>query len=205
MRELLQSRGQAIVVRFGNQFAPVRTRPDPRHIGHLQREHAAQTYLLIGGENRLEIVGMVGDQRAHVLDRRDSSAEAFDGSREGPGAQFVAAPSGVRRWQGIGGPQLERNGLETPLEQHVMRVIVRVEEAGQDEPVPGIDDPHAHSGGVAAIGAQSAAYVRPDLGDAVTFDQDIGDARGVGVSRVLEDAAAFDQDRPVLTVHHALP
>ena len=94
--------------------------------------------------------------------------------------------------QGVEQPQLQRQGLETALQQYVVRVVMRVDETRHDELARGFDRPVGGS------------QVGSDPGDPVTLDQDVGDRRKVSVALVVVDPAAPDQDAG-RSVGHILP
>ena len=102
---------------------------DPTLIGELQREHAADADVLVGLQDRLEMLLVERIDRAEVLHRRHAAAQAFERAEQGARADLGGAALGIARRQRAQHPQFERDGLEAALEQNVMRMIVRVDEA----------------------------------------------------------------------------
>src|SRR5262249_38860467 len=97
-------------------------------------------------------------------------------------AHFVLAAVGSHR-QGVEQPHFQRQLLEQAAAQHIMRMIVRIDEPGHDQPSGCIDD------FVRAVGKKIGA----DRMYLVVFDQDVGDRRLMDVALVVVNLAASDQ------------
>ena len=157
------------------------------------REHDADAGLLVGRQHGVDSGFVRRHDGEEVLDRGDAVAQHLGGAdqRAQPDlavrARAVVAGIGCRR------PDVERHFLEQALRQHVVRVVVRVDEARDDELARGIDDLGAgrRRRGRGAI----RSMVPPD-------DQEVGDGRLVHVAVVIVDAAAADQDARISRFVH---
>src|SRR6516225_5876345 len=81
-------------------------------------------------------------------------------------AHLILAALGSHR-QGVEQPYFQWQLLEQPATQHIMRMIMRIDESGHDQSSGGIDDL------VHVVGCKIGA----DRKDFVVFDQNIGDRR----------------------------
>jgi hypothetical protein len=116
------------------------------------------------------------------LDGGDTAPEALQRAHQSACAHFVLAAVGSHR-QGVEQPHFQRQLLEQAAAQHIMRMIVRIDEPGHDQPSGCIDD------FMRAVGGKIGA----DRKDLVVFDQDVGERRLMDVALVVVDLAAPDQ------------
>jgi hypothetical protein len=74
----------------------------------------------------------------HVLDGGDAVAQAVDGAKERAQPDLARRELARRRQDRQGNPHFERYVFEHAARQHVVGVIVRVDQAGNDQFVPAI-------------------------------------------------------------------
>ena len=171
---------------------PERHPLDAGDVSDLQREGAADPDLLIGRDDGLKMLGIEREQRQHVLDRGHPGPQALGGAEQRPRAHLGGRTLGVCGRESVEQPHLQRQGLEAAFEKHVVRVVMRVDEARHDQLAGRVDRPLRR----AEPGADSR--------DPVAFDQDVRARRPVGIARVIVDPAAPDQDAG-RSVRHLLP
>src|SRR5262249_27411897 len=155
---------------------------DRRNIPDHRGEHDAYPGLAI---RRDDDVGLfVGERRKpeHVLDGGDAAPEALQRAYQSACAHFVLAAVGSHR-QGVEQPYFQRQLLEQAAAQHIVRMIVRIDEPGHDQPSGCIDD------FVHGVGGKSGT----DRKYLVVFDQDVGERRLMDIALVVVDLAASDQ------------
>ena len=83
------------------------------------------------------------------------------------------------------GPRVERQHLERALQESIVRVVVRIDEARDGETVVAIDG--------AGVGCLE---VGPDGDDDAVLDQDVGDGRQIVGMRIGQRPGAADQQAP---------
>src|SRR5262249_49735120 len=105
--------------------------------------------------------------------RRHSSAPTKVRARTS--SLLRSAPMG----QGVEQPYFQWQLLEQPATQHIMRMIMRIDESGHDQSSRGIDD------FVHVVGCKIGA----DRKDLVVFDQNIGDRRLMDIAFMVVDLA----------------
>jgi hypothetical protein len=93
-------------------------------------------------------------------------------------------------------PDIEGHILKQALRQHVIGMIMGVDEAGDDELAARLD----------RFGGDTFRFHvlarRRHRGDARTHDQDVADRRIVDIAIMVVDACAADQQRAFARFHH---
>jgi hypothetical protein len=112
---------------------PIRNRLETLAVGILQAEDHADADLLISLHDRIEMPVLERIERQHVLNGGHAGAQAFQSAEQGAGAHFFHRARRILRRQRVETPGLERHFLECAFGQHIVRVVMGVDEAGQDE------------------------------------------------------------------------
>ena len=124
-----------------------------RHVGRQERldiesrdvpnrdgEHHANADLRIGGEDGVERLLVLRHEGVHVLDGGGAVPQAFHRTQQRSCAKLglaSLAPIGRLRMQR---PDVERHVLEPALREHVVGMVVRVDEAGDEQLAVAVDD-----------------------------------------------------------------
>ena len=205
--ELLADRPRLVAehgLDVGRQAVLVADHPDRRNIPQHRREHDANPRLAIGIDHDVGVVVVERNEPQHVLHGGDAAPQALQRPDQGAGAHLVLAAVGAHR-QRVKQPHFERQLLEQPAAQRVVRVVMRIDQAGHHQPA-GCVDRFVHA---------LAGEIGTDRGDRVAFDQDIGERRLMDVAFMVIDLAAADQrcfrrhaqsiEMPVASIGAALP
>jgi hypothetical protein len=132
--------------------------------------------------------------RHHVLHGRDAVHEAVGRSEKRPQPHVGGGRRRVVAGSAVEAPDVEGHLLEKPAQEHVVRMIVRVDKAGN----------HQMAGRVDRRRRIVHGDVRADLDDAAAPDEDIRDRRLVNVAVEIEDPPAPDEKVP-RRAHAATP
>ena len=155
------------------------------------REHHTDADLGESGESRVQRFLVLRHQAVHVLDGGDAVAEAFDGpdQRAGPDLRpaALAEIGGLR----VQRPDIEGHVFQQALQQAVIRVEMRVDEARHDQLVGRVEDFRLR---VQPLGQEWIAR-RYHRGDRVALHQHVAPGWQVDVARRIPNASAGD-DQP---------
>jgi len=167
-----------------------------------RREHDANADLPVGRRDDIQGLFVMRHQRTHVLNGRDPVLQAFNGAQHRPHAELGLAPLAEIGRLGMQGPDVERRILYQALNQGVVGVIVRIDEAGHDQFAASID----HVGPPSArVSGEGLLDMRPFLRfahrrDGAAFDDDVAHPRQINIAVRVPDASPRDQQRPRLLV-----
>jgi hypothetical protein len=183
--ELLADRPRLVSQHFlhrGRQAVPVADHADRRDVPDHGREHDANPRLAIGGNNDIGLLIGERNKPQHVLHGGDAAPQALQRAHQGARTYLLLAAIGPHR-QRVEQPYFQRQLLEQAATEHVMGMVVRVDESGHDQASGRIDDlVHAVEGKIAT-----------DRKYPVVLDQDVGDRRLMDITLVVVHLTAADQ------------
>jgi hypothetical protein len=189
---------QAFAHRRRHDFVPEGNRLDAGNVGDLEREYAADAHLLVRLQDRVDMLLVVRVDRGEVLDGGDATAQAFDRAEERSRADLRGAALRKSRRQRREHPELERNGFEAALQQYVVGVVVRIDEARDDELALGAQPLERHAGrqlGQRAPRVEVGAHALAASGDTLCHHEQVRFLGAVNVAIEIEHASAADEDR----------
>ncbi len=182
--ELLADRQRLVahhLLHVGRQHVLVAHHADRRDVGHHGRKDDADAGLAISRDDDVGVFIVEGIEPQHVLQRGDAAVERLDRADERARAHLLLAAVRPHRHR-VEEPHLERQLFEHAAAERVVRMVVRVDEPGDDEAPGRVDH-------VRAVRREIAA----DRDDVAALDQDVGVRRPVHVAVVVIDLAAADQ------------
>ena len=194
--ERLDGAGERAPLIRGDHLVPERDRLDAGHVGNLKGEDAADADIVVGLQHGIEVLFVERVDRRQILHGGDAAAQAFDRSQQGAGADLGRAALRVARRQRAQNPQLERDGFEAALQEHVVRMIVRIDEAGNDQLFSGVDrlgDRARAELGHRLLRRNGFGEPGPDGSNRAVDDQDVRDRRLIDIALVIVNAPALDQ------------
>ncbi len=156
-------------------------------IGILQAEHHADADLFVGPHDRVEVPVLERVERQHVLNGGHARAQALERAEQGAGADLLHRAGRILRRQRIEAPGLERHLLQCAFGQHVVRVVMGVDEAGQDEMAAPVELVDRRAG--------NGRKARRDADDGVAGDGDVAGLRLVPIAGGQHRPAAADDQR----------
>ena len=182
---LHRHRGAAAQLRR-DQLVPERQRPAARHVAHLQREHAADADVVVGLRDGVDLARIERMHRRHVLQRGDAGFQRLERADQHARAHLLARAWRIVRRHRVQEPRLERHRREAALEQRVVRVVMRADEARDREHVPRFHHPDA----------RGHVEVFAHFGNALAADGDVAHRwPRLGRERIEHARAAHDQRR----------
>ena len=137
--------------------------------------------LAVGVDHDVGVGIVERDQPQHVLHAGDAAADRFQRADQRARPHLLLAAVGAHR-QRVEQPHFQRQLLEQAAAERVVGMVVRVDQAGDDELAARIDH-------LCVVGREIGA----DRDDVAVLDQDVGDLRLVDVAVVVVDLAAADQ------------
>jgi hypothetical protein len=132
-----------------------------------------------------------------ILHSGHPAAQAFERAQERPRADLGRAALGIAWRKCAQEPELERDGLEAALQENVMRVVVRVDEAGHQQLVSRVDgliDGARAKLGEALAMRKRAGHSRTHRSNQAVHDPQIAGRRQMHVAVMIVDATVLYED-----------
>ncbi len=153
----------------------------------MQAEDHADADLFVGLHDRIEMPAFERIEGQHVLDRGHAGAQAFERAEQSARAYLFHRAGRILRRQRVETPGFERHFLQRAFGQHVVRMVMRIDEAGQHEMPARIE--------LFDRGVRDRGKAGRDAGDLVSGNRDVERIRLVPVGERQHCPAATDDQR----------
>ena len=130
--------GAEHLLHVGRQVVLVPHHRDRRHVPYHGREHHAQPDLAVGVDHDVGVGVVERDQPQHVLHAGDAAADRLQRADQRARPHLLPAAVGAQR-QRVEQPHFQRQLLEQAAAERVVGMVVRVDEAGDDELAARVD------------------------------------------------------------------